>query len=120
MILGVKTDPHFGPAVVCGFGGVLVEVLARRVGPRAAARSRDRRRCSTSCAATRVGGVRGQPAADLGALADTIVRVAALAEAGAGDSLRALDLNPLLVLDDGHGVVAVELAGRARVKLRRR
>jgi acetyltransferase len=27
MRLGVKSDPLSGPAVVCGFGGVLVEVV---------------------------------------------------------------------------------------------
>ena len=52
-------------------------------------------------------GVRGRAPADTRALADAIVGVAALAEAHR-DSLRALDSNPLLVLDDGHGVVAVD------------
>jgi len=40
-------------------------------------------------------------------LADSIVRLAALAEAHR-QSLRALDINPLLVLDAGRGVVAVD------------
>jgi hypothetical protein len=51
--------------------------------------------------------VRGRPAADVGALADTLVRVAALAQAGAG-RLRALDLNPVFVLEEGRGAVAVD------------
>jgi hypothetical protein len=36
-----------------------------------------------------------------------LVGLAALAEAH-GDRLRALDLNPLVVLDEGRGVVAVD------------
>ena len=27
MILGIKRDPLFGPVIVCGFGGVFVELL---------------------------------------------------------------------------------------------
>jgi hypothetical protein len=52
-------------------------------------------------------GARGRAAADVDALAEAIVRLAALAEAHR-PALRALDINPLLVLDAGRGVVAVD------------
>ena len=52
-------------------------------------------------------GARGRAPADVEALADSIVRLAVLAEAHR-QSLRALDINPLLVLDAGRGVVAVD------------
>ena len=52
-------------------------------------------------------GARGRPPADIAALADALVAVARLAETHR-DSLRALDLNPLVVLDEGRGVVAVD------------
>jgi acetate---CoA ligase (ADP-forming) len=108
MILGVKTDPLFGPAVVCGFGGIFVEQLrdvSVRVPPigRADAMAMvDELRASAV-----LRGARGRATADVDALADTIVRLAALAEAHR-QSLRALDINPLLVLDAGRGVVAVD------------
>jgi acyl-CoA synthetase (NDP forming) len=108
MLLGVKTDPLLGPAIVCGFGGIYVEQLrdvSLRVvpidGTDAAAMIAELR------GAAILSGARGRAPADTRALADAIVGVAALAEAHR-DSLRALDINPLLVLDDGHGVVAVD------------
>jgi acetate---CoA ligase (ADP-forming) len=108
MIVGVKSDPLFGPAVVCGFGGVLVEVMrdvAVRVPPVDVAEARAmvdelRGRALLS-------GVRGRPPSDVAALHEMLVRLAALAEAHR-DRLRALDINPLLVLEEGHGVVAVD------------
>jgi acetyltransferase len=108
MILGVKTDPLFGPAVVCGFGGILVEVL-RDVSIRVPPLSTDdaREMLGELRGARLLGGVRGRRPADVTALAETLVKLAALAEA-LGDRLRALDVNPLLVLDEGHGVVAVD------------
>jgi len=108
MILGVKTDPLFGPAIVCGFGGIFVEQLrdvslrVPPIGPADAASMIAELR-----GAAILSGARGRAPADRGALADAIVRLAALAEAHR-PSLRALDLNPLLVLDDGRGVVAVD------------
>jgi succinyl-CoA synthetase beta subunit len=52
-------------------------------------------------------GARGRPPADVHALAEALVGVARLAEAHA-TSLRALDINPLVVLDEGRGAVAVD------------
>ena len=108
MILGVKSDPLFGPAVVCGFGGVLVEVMrdvAVRVPPLDAAEAQamiDELRGRPLLA-----GVRGRPPADVAALRDALVGLARLADAYRG-RLRALDINPLLVLDEGRGAVAVD------------
>ena len=108
MILGVKSDPLFGPAIVCGFGGVLVEVLrdvAVRVPPVDAAEAQamvDELRGRPLLA-----GVRGRPPADIAALRGALVALAALAGALRGE-LRALDINPLLVLEEGRGAVALD------------
>ena len=108
MILGVKTDPLFGPAVVCGFGGVFVEQLrdvSLRVPPVSLADATAM--IAELRGAAILTGARGRAPADTGALAAAIVRLAALAEAHR-QGLRALDINPLLVLDEGRGVVAVD------------
>ena len=108
MILGVKHDPLFGPAVVCGFGGVLVEVM-RDVSVRVPPLDVTEARAMVAELRGRalLHGARGRPPADVAALADALVGIARLAEAHR-DRLRALDINPLLVLDDGRGVVAVD------------
>jgi acetyltransferase len=52
-------------------------------------------------------GARGRAPSDVAALAETLVRLAALAHAHR-ERLTALDLNPVLVREDGCGVVAVD------------
>jgi acyl-CoA synthetase (NDP forming) len=52
-------------------------------------------------------GARGQPPADEAALVDVLRRISHLA-ADLRDELVELDLNPLMVLPDGQGVVAVD------------
>ena len=108
MILGVKHDALFGPAVVCGFGGVFVDLLrdvSIRVPPFGVATARQM--LAGLRGAALLQGARGRPPADVAGLADTLARLAALAEAHRG-RLRALDLNPVLVLEEGRGVVAVD------------
>ena len=108
MIVGIKRDPLFGPAILCGFGGIFVELLrdvAVRVPPLDQAEALAMLAELRGAALLR--GARGRPPADIAALADALVAVARLAETHR-ESLRALDLNPLVVLDEGRGVVAVD------------
>jgi acyl-CoA synthetase (NDP forming) len=108
MIVGVKSDPLVGPAVVCGFGGVFVEVMrdvAVRVPPFDADEAREM--IASLRGAALLAGARGRPAADVDALVDVLVKVAAFAEAN-GASLRAMDLNPVLVREAGRGVAVVD------------
>jgi len=52
-------------------------------------------------------GVRGKPPADVDALCRTVVGVSNLA-VSLGDQLAGLDINPLIVLPKGQGVIAVD------------
>lgn len=109
VVVGVHQDPQFGPVVMAGLGGVLVEALedvafrAAPVGPAEAdAMLRELRGYRI------LEGVRGRPRADIGALVDLLTGVSRFAVDAAG-SVSALDLNPLVVLPEGRGVVAVDV-----------
>jgi acyl-CoA synthetase (NDP forming) len=99
--LGIVRDPTFGPLVLVAAGGVLVELLEDRVlamPPLDGARGRsmiDRLRSRAA-----LDGVRGAPAADVASLAEAISRLSLLAS-DLGDHLSALDVNPVIVSQDG-------------------
>jgi acetate---CoA ligase (ADP-forming) len=108
MILGVKRDPLFGPVVLCGFGGILVELLkdvAIGIPPLSLAQARDMLERLRGFSI--LGGVRGKPPADLDALCGAIVGLSRLASS-LGDQLAGLDINPMIVLPKGNGVIAVD------------
>jgi acetate---CoA ligase (ADP-forming) len=108
MILGVKRDPMFGPVVLCGFGGVLVEVLKDvAIGIPPLSRSQALDMVKRLRGFPILGGVRGKPPADVDALCEAIVGLSELAVAYR-DQLTGLDINPLIVLPKGQGVVAVD------------
>ena len=107
LALGITRDPGLGPLVVIGAGGLLVEFLADRavalppVDAAQALRMLGRLRVAGLLA-----GVRGQPAADTGAIAGAVVAVSAIAHE-LGDHLEALDINPLIC--GPGGAVAVDV-----------
>jgi acetyltransferase len=108
VIIGVNCDPQLGPVLLFGSGGVMVEVyndVALRRCP--ITRSEAEAMIAEVKGARLLHGFRKRPAADLEALADTLVRVSHLAMHLEGH-LAELDINPLMVLPSGQGVKAVD------------
>jgi acyl-CoA synthetase (NDP forming) len=102
-VIGVAADDLFGPVVMVGLGGVLVEVLGDvtfRVPP--FGKDEAARMIDELKGAGILRGVRGRPASDVKALVDAIMRVQRLAVDLAGD-VAELDINPLLVGPKGSG-----------------
>ena len=111
LIVGCRWDAQFGPVVIVGSGGVLVEILddvQMAIAPIAAAHAK--RLIRALRIAPVLAGVRGRKPADIAALAETVARLSELA-ATLGPRLAELDINPLLVLESGRGVIALD--GRA-------
>jgi acetate---CoA ligase (ADP-forming) len=108
VIVGMQRDPVFGPLVMFGLGGVYVEVLAD-VSFRLAPLSRQdaEEMISEVKSARLLDGLRGKPAADKDALIEAILRVGQLA--ADCPEIAEMDLNPLMVLPAGSGVIAADV-----------
>jgi len=111
-LVGVTTDPTFGPLVVCGLGGVLVELLRDVAFHLTPVTDVDAQAMLNELRAAKLlDGYRGMPPGDRAALADVILRVSALVELV--PEIRELDLNPVKVFPPGHEAVVVD----ARLRL---
>jgi acyl-CoA synthetase (NDP forming) len=108
VILGLSQQEPFGAVVMFGLGGVFAEVfedIAFGVPP--FTRAWAERMVARIKAAPLLTGARGRPAGDVPALVDAVLNLQRLATE-AGDQVAELDINPLMVLPAGQGVVAVD------------
>lgn len=97
LIVGVVQDPDWGPVMAVGLGGIWVEVFKDSVlHPLPVSRERVREGLTELRAAALLNGVRGAEPADLDAITDAAMAIAAVAER-LGDRLESLEINPLLV-----------------------
>lgn len=108
VILGVSVDPDFGPTVMFGLGGILVEVL-RDVSMRVVPVSRPDAEAMLSEIKGKklLGNFRGMGEADTGAIIDAILKLSRLAE-DLGDTISEIDINPLVVFEKGKGARALD------------
>ena len=112
MIAGVTNDNKFGPVVVCGAGGILVELLkdvSVRIAPLTDVDASEM--LSSLKTYPALTGYRGSPPSDTAALQEIILRLAELAQDLPG--VAELDLNPIILQPSGKGAVVVD--GRIRV-----
>ena len=104
VIVGVNTDPQFGPMILCGLGGVFVEVFKDVALYPAPLNKKEALDMIKSLKGYKMlNGYRGSAKCDVDALAEFIVQIADYAVANK-DTLCEMDLNPVFVYEEGKGV----------------
>lgn len=100
VIVGMTTDPQFGPVMMFGLGGIMVEVLKDVSFRLVPLEPKDATQMIQEIKGHPVlQGVRGQPAADVAALEQAILKVSQFVEQH--PEVRELDLNPMFAYPDG-------------------
>ncbi|MBI4642631.1 MAG: acetate--CoA ligase family protein [Deltaproteobacteria bacterium] len=107
MILGMTRDPHFGPLLMIGLGGTLVEIFQDvmfSVAP--ISEPWAHRMIEDLKAFPLLSGYRGEPPGDLEMIAECLERLSQLALDF--PEIRELDINPLMVFPQGQGAAVVD------------
>jgi acetyl-CoA synthetase len=108
LIVGVSRDEQFGPYLLVGAGGILVglmkdsEAILLPTTRSQVLHALGQLKCSPL-----MNGYRGAPPADLNAAADVILIIAGMVEDDPSAIIE-LDINPLMLLEEGRGVVAAD------------
>ncbi|MNQ01199.1 succinyl-CoA synthetase subunit alpha [compost metagenome] len=108
LILGTKKDPMFGPMVMVGLGGIFAEIFKDvALQPAPVDEAQATAMLQSLKAFPLLDGARGRPKADVPAAAKAIVALSRFAVRHA-DSVSEIDINPLVVLDQGRGAHALD------------
>ena len=115
MMIGAINDPTFGHVIVCGSGGVLIELLADSQCRLYPVTDQDAAEMVEGLKGVRLlRGFRGAAPADIGAFQEAVLRISALV--GICPEIEELDVNPFVVLPEGVSAldVRVRVAPTAR------
>jgi acetyl coenzyme A synthetase (ADP forming)-like protein len=108
MMLGAINDPTFGHVIVCGSGGVMIEVLADSACRLYPVSDQDAAEMVGALKGVRLlRGFRGQGPADEAAFQEAVLRISALI--GLCPEIQELDVNPLSVLPEGVSALDVRV-----------
>ncbi len=107
VIVGMVRDDQFGPVITFGLGGIFVEIM-RDVTQGIAPLDRDdvERMVRSIRAYPMLAGARGKRPGDIPALVDVILKISQMAMEY--PELEELEMNPVMVGDEGTGVIAVD------------
>ena len=104
IIIGTKVDEQFGPVIMYGLGGIMVEILkdiSFRVLP--ISRSSAKKMITETKSAPILQGIRGKPPCDQKALVQLLLLVSDLIEAY--PEIHEMDLNPVILHESGLSIV---------------
>jgi len=108
MMLGAINDPIFGHVIVCGSGGVMIELLADSACRLYPVTDQDAAEMVEGLKGVRLlRGFRGSATADEGAFREAVLRISALV--GICPEIQELDVNPLSVLQEGVSALDVRV-----------
>ena len=110
VLIGYRADPDVGPLVMVAVGGIFTEIYrdrSLRLAPIDIAGAHEM--IGELRGIATLAGLRGRPKGDLAALAQAMVALSTLAD---DPSILEIEVNPLIVLPEGSGVVAVDALAR--------
>jgi hypothetical protein len=108
-IVGVREDPLYGPMLLVGSGGIRVELAQDAQHAKLPVEDAEVSRMVDKLKLSRLlAGYRGKPAADRSALERTTVALTRFFLAHRA-RIRDIEINPLMVLPDERGAVAVDV-----------
>jgi acyl-CoA synthetase (NDP forming) len=108
VMIGMSQDPQFGPTIVFGLGGIFVEILkdiSMRVAPLSPADAEQMVKEIKGYPILK--GMRGKKRSDIEAIVDVLLKVSRLAKDWE-NTITEIDINPLIVMEAGRGVKAVD------------
>src|SRR5215467_7082886 len=109
VLLGARTDPQYGPFLMVGLGGIFVEVLKDVTIRLLPIDEREARAMLRELRGYKVlEGVRGQKPRDVDALVKAMVGLSEIFAAHR-EHLSDMEINPLMVREQGQGAVAVDV-----------
>ena len=104
IIIGMMKDPHFGPVIMFGLGGIFVEVLkdiSFRILP---IEEKDAREMITEIKGYEIlKGARGKPPRDIQAIEGVLMKISKLTMEN--PEINEIDLNPIFIFEKGLQVV---------------
>ncbi len=111
VIVGMNRDPQFGPVILFGLGGVMVELFQDVSLGLLPLSEEDALRMIREIKGYRlIAGYRGRPAADAHSLVGILLGVARMAEEN--PQIAEIDLNPVIVYPDGAKIVDARIIER--------